>query len=148
MSPKSLVELADRKSRLRATLFAAATLCFLAVQILTHPPFAGDAYTHGWRMYAWAFNVALLLLCLGGGGGYMNSRALRALIQDEVARRNNRTACTVGFWIAAVASLALYTIPKFQAFTGQQVAWIVVTLSSSAALLSFSWLELRAHSDA
>jgi hypothetical protein len=148
MSPKSLIELADRKSRLRAPLFAAATLVFLFAQILTHPPFAGAQYSHGWRAYAWAFNVALLLLCLGGGGGYLNSRALRALIQDEVARRNNRAACTVGFWVAAILSLALYTIPRFQAFTGQQVAWIVVTLSSSAALLAFSWLEHRAHSDA
>ncbi len=148
MSPTSLVELADRKSRLRATLFAAATLVFLGVQILTHPPFAGEAYDHGWRMYAWAFNVALLLACLGGGGGIMNRRELRELIQDDVARTNNRSACTFGFWVAAIVSLALYAIPTFRAFNGHQVAWLVITLSSSSALLAFSWLEFRAHADA
>jgi protein-S-isoprenylcysteine O-methyltransferase Ste14 len=118
MSSQSMVDLADHKSRLRATLFGAATLVFLGVQVLTHPPFFNEAYSHGWRMYAWAFNAALLLVCLGSGGGVFNRRELRTLIQDDVARRNNRIACTVGFWIAAISGLALYAIPGFQSFTG------------------------------
>jgi hypothetical protein len=148
MPTQSLVEVADRKSRLRAILFAFATLVFLLVQLVTHPAFNNEPYSHGWRMYAWAFNAGLLLLCLGGGGGFMNSAALRALIQDEVARAHNRAACTAGFWVAVVSALVLYSVPAFQSFTGRQVSYVVVTLSAATALLVFSWLEFRAHADA
>ena len=145
---RSLIELADRKSRMRAVLFGVATLIFLAVQIITRPNFSTGEYSHGWRLYAWAFNAALLLACLGGGGGLMNSRQLRALIQDDVARTNYRLACTSGFWVAMVSALATFVVPAFQGMTGLQVGYIVVTLSASAALLAFSWLEFRAHADA
>ena len=144
----SLIDIADRKSRKRALLFAVATVIFLAVQIVTRPNFTEGEYSHGWRLYAWAFNAALLLLCLGGGGGFMNSKQIRALIHDDVARTNNRIACTAGFWVAMVSALATFVIPGFQGMTGLQVGYIVVTLSASAALLAFSWLEFRAHADA
>jgi hypothetical protein len=145
---KSLVEVADKKSRMRAGLFAGATLVFLGVQFLTHPAFANDAYAHGWRFYAWAFNAALLLMCLGGGGGFLHSTKLRALIHDDVAQSHNRTACKAGFWIAMVAALAMYTVPAFKSFTGYQVCYVIVTLGTAVALLTFSWLELRSHADA
>lgn len=148
MSQKSEIEVADRKSRQRSILFAWATGVFLFVQVITHPVFgSGEAYSHGWRRYAWALNAVLLLMLLGGGGGIMNSPRLRALINDEVAKENYRTACKVGFWIAMVCALALYVIPAFQGLTGAQVSYLVVTLAAGPALLTFSWLEYRAHSD-
>jgi hypothetical protein len=49
----------------------------------------------------------------------MNPIQIRALINDEVAQMHNRRACTVGFW-----------------------------LSMLAGLLTFAWLEYRAHADA
>lgn len=145
---KSLVEAADRKSRLRAILFGFATLVFLFVQVITHPVFDNEAYSHGWRYYSWAFNVALLLACLGGGGGLMNRPQLRALINDDVARSHYQTACKVGFWIAMVVGLGLYGVPAFTALSGKQVGYLIVTLASAGALLTFSWLEYRAHNDA
>jgi hypothetical protein len=148
MSPKSAVEIADQKSRLRAILFAFATVVFIGVQILTHPAFNTAAYTHGWRSYAWAFNAALLLLCLGSGGGVLNPIQIRALINDEVAQLHNRRACTVGFWMSMVTALVTYCIPSMQSFTGHQVAYLVVTIGASSALLTFAWLEYRAHADA
>jgi hypothetical protein len=147
MSPRSEIEVADRKSRQRSILFAWATVVFLFVQVITHPAFSGEAYAHGWRRYAWALNAVLLLMLLGGGGGIMNSPRVRALINDDVAKENNRTACKVGFWVAMLCALALYVIPAFQSFTGAQVSYLVVTLGAGAALLTFSWLEYRAHSD-
>src|SRR4051812_12930488 len=113
MAAKSVVELADHKSRLRSVLFAVAGGAFLLVQILTHPAFNGEAYSHGPRKYAWAFNAALLLLLMASGGGFMNNVQLRALINDEIAQANNRRACVAGFWVAMLGSLLLYVVPTF-----------------------------------
>lgn len=148
MPSSSLIEIADRKSRQRAMLFALAAVIFLFVEILTHPAFDNAAYAHGWRAYAWAFNALLLLLCLGGGGGILNSTQIRALIQDDVAISNNRAACTLGFWVAMITGLVLYCLPAFQWFSGRQVCFVVVTLATTSAMLRFSWLEYRAHADA
>jgi ABC-type microcin C transport system permease subunit YejB len=148
MLSQSLVEIADRKSRLRAVLFAAATLVFLLVQAITHPVFDGGAYARGWRLYAWLFNAALLLACLGAGGGFANRRPLRVLIHDEVAQSHNRTACKAAFWVVMIASLALYVLPVFRSFTGLQVSYVIVTLGTATALLTFSWLEFQSHADA
>ena len=145
MTKESLVELADVKSRQRAILFGFAGLAFLVIQIVVHPVFANEAYTVGWRKYSWVFTEVLLLLCLGGGGGIFNPRALRELIDDEVARSNYRASCTLGFWTAMWCALALYVLPPFQDFTGLQSTYVVVTLSTVVAFLKFSWLEYRAH---
>ena len=144
MSSRSLVELADRKSRQRAVLFGVAAVIFLVVQVITRPAFATGSYAHGWRLYGWAFNAALLLMLLGGGGG-LNTTQLRALIHDEVARSHNRSACKAGFWMAMLAALALYVVPWFQSFTGHQVSYVVLTLGTATALLTFAWLEFRSH---
>ena len=148
MSSKSLVEVADRKSRLRATLFAFATLAFLVVQVVTHPVFDNEPYSHGWRYYAWAFNAVLLLICLGGGGGFMNAPRLRALIHDEVAREHNRTACKAGFWISMLTALGVYCVPAWQSLSGRQATYLVITIGTSTAMLAFAWLEYRSHGDA
>jgi hypothetical protein len=148
MSPESLVEVADRKSRLRAVLFAVATIVFLFVQVITRPAFSTGSYAHGWRMYAWAVNAAVLLLLLGGGGGFMNRAPLRALLNDEVAQSHYRTACKAGFWIAMLCGLVLYVVPAFASFTGHQVSYVVVSLGTVTALLTFAWLEYRSHGDA
>ena len=148
MSAKSAVEVADRKSRLRAILFAAATLIYIGVQIVVHPMFGNPEYSTGWRMYAWVVNIGLLLVCLAGGGGLANSKAVRRLINDEVAGNNYRAACKLGFWVAMLTALAIYVIPDWRMLTGGQVSYFVVSLAASAALLAFSWLEMRSHADA
>ena len=148
MLSSSLIETAHRKSRQRAILFGVAGLTFLAVQVLTRPPFATGDYAHGWRAYAWALNAALLLMLLAGGGGFAHPRQLRELIHDDVARDHNRTACKAGFWVAMACALALAVIPSLQALTAHQASYLVVTLGAGTAVLSFAWLELRSHADA
>ena len=148
MAANSAVEIADRKSRQRAILFAFATLVFLGVQVLVHPMFGNPEYATGWRMYSWTFTIALLLMCLGGGGGWANPKPVRDLINDEVARNNYRTACKQGFWAAMVLGLAIYVVPEARAWTGGQVAYVLVSVPASVAMLAFSWLELRSHADA
>ena len=148
MAADSMVELADRKSRLRARLFTVATLIFIGVQVLTHPVFGAGEYSHGWRLYAWLFNIGLLLLCLGGGGGFANSPGLRALIHDDVARANQKTACSLGFWVAMAVAIGLLAVPALRGLTAIQFGYLVISSSASIALLAFAWLESRAHAGA
>ena len=149
MTNKSMIEIADRKSRQRAILFGAATLIFLGVQVMVRPVVgATDAYQQGWRAYSWAFNIALLLMCLGGGGGIFNPARLRALINDEVAQLNYRRACSFGFWVSMLTGLSVYVVPALTTLNARETTYLVVTLGASAAMLLFSWLEYRAHADA
>ena len=148
MTPKSIVEIADVRSRRRALGFAIATLVFVVNQVIARPAFGTAEYDHGWRMYVWALNIALLLLCVGTGGGLLNSTQIRALINDEVSRSNYRTACSLGFWIAMVIGLAIFVVPDFQSFTGKEAVYLVVTPATVVTVLIFCWLEYRAHADA
>jgi hypothetical protein len=148
MTSKSLVEAADRKSRMRAAVFAAGTLVFLLVQVMTRPPFETAEWAQGWRLYAWMANAVLLLACLATGGGLVGNQRIRALINDEVSRNNYRTACIVGFWVVMITGLVTYVVPALQSLTGDQSMYLVVTLGTVTSLLTFSWLELRAHADA
>jgi hypothetical protein len=96
----------------------------------------------------WSINVVVLLLCLATGGGILNDREIRALVNDEVSRANYRTSAIAGFWVAMISALLLYLIPAFAAIGGQDAIYIVVTLSVAIASLLFAYLELRAHRDA
>ena len=120
----------------------------MLVQVITHPPFDNEPYAHGWRVYAWALNEALLLACLAAGGGLFNSRQLRALIDDDVARSNNLKACKLGFWVAMLTGLVLYSLPRLAELSGRQAIYLISTAGASSALLAFSWLEHRSHADA
>lgn len=144
MSSKSVVELADRKSRLRAVLFATAALMFVLVQVITRPSFDPVSST-GWRLYAWAVNAVFLMLCLGTGGFLGNKREVRALMNDELAGLHYQRACTWGFWVALVAGLAVFNVPSLRGLSGQQASYLVVTPSLSIAVLLFSWWEYRSH---
>lgn len=44
-----------------------------------------------------------------------------------------------------VTALGIFFLPFAQTFTARRVVYVIVTLSTSIALLAFSYLELRAH---
>ena len=146
---RSLIETADRRSRLRAALFMAMTVMFIIVQLLARGPFEklspGESH---WRPFAWVINAAILLLCLATGGGLLTNPKIRALVNDEVSRTHGRTASIIGFWTAMATGLVLYVIPASGQMTGRQATYVIVAPATAVALLVFSWLETRAHADA
>jgi O-antigen/teichoic acid export membrane protein len=151
MQGRSKVEIADERSRKRAIIVAAAAIVFVVAQVMGGPLFnhGPDATAHHLtRTVMWSVNVVVLLLCLATGGGILNDREIRALVNDEVSRANYRTSVIAGFWVAMISSMLLYLIPAFAAIGGQDAIYIVVTLSVAIASLSFAYLELRAHRDA
>jgi VanZ family protein len=148
MTSKSIVERAHKQSRVRAIFFAVATLYFLGLQFVTRPAFTDSAYAHGWRLYAWALNAVLLLLCLATGGGLLRNTQIRALMNDELSRANYRTSCITGFWVAISTSLVIFVVPALQTLTGHQAGYLVITIATVTAMLTFSWLEYRSLADA
>lgn len=149
MEPKRAVDVADEKSRKRAGLVAAAAGVFAVAQVLARPFFAGVRDTaHAAKVDWWAINAALLLVLLAtGGGGLMNSRQIRLLINDEVSQSHYRTAVISGYWVAMVAAMGLYVLEGFMKLTGRDVVYVVVSASIVVALFVFSYLEFRAHRD-
>ena len=148
MESRQLVDVAERASRKRAIGFAVATLVFVIVQLFGRPVFvAGEQIAGGPRLYLWVINAAVLLLCLLTGGGLMNRRQIRTLINDEVARSHYGSAVSAGFWVAMTVALAFFVVPALQVRTAAEAVYAVVTSSVVVAMLLFSHLEYHAHGD-
>lgn len=149
MELKQAVETADRMSRKRSVIVAIAAAAFLAVQVVARPFFvAGSEADHHTQINFWALTAAVLLLALATGGGILNRRQLRALVNDEVSRAHRQAAIVAGYWVAMATAIGLYVLQGFYLLTGREVVYLIVTLSLLASLFSFSFLEFRAHRDA
>jgi hypothetical protein len=150
MQPKTPVEIADQYSRKRAIGVAVAAAVFVAVQVIARPFLAGgpDTAHYASPRVMWAINAVALLLLLATGGGLLNSRRIRSLVNDEVARSNYRTAVVAGYWVAMTTAMALYVLPIFDSLRGREAVFVIVTPSLVVALLVFAALEFRAHRDA
>ena len=148
MQSRSPVEIADDKSRGRAIGVAIITVLFLGIQFITRPVFiSGPNSAPTMSIDMWAVNSIVLLLLLATGGGILSRKKIRALMNDEVARANYRTAVTAGFWVAMMAAMTLYVVPRFSGFSAREAIYLIVTGSLVVALLTFAWLEHRAHGD-
>lgn len=149
MQSRTPVEIADQYSRKRAAGVAAAAIVFLAIQLVARPFFlSGPETAHPVQIDLWAVNAAVLLLLLATGGGLLNSRRIRSLVNDEVSRANHRTAVLAGYWVAMTTAMGLYVFPRFASLTVRAAVYVVVTPSIVVALLAFAYLEHRAHRDA
>jgi hypothetical protein len=145
MSSSSPVEIADQVSRKRAIIVAVAALAFLIIHVVLRPFFYS---AHNGNIDWWAVNAVVLLAGLATGGGILNRREIRLLVNDEVARSNYRTAVLAGYWVAMVGAMGVYLVPELGALSARDAIYAIVTSSIVVALLTFSYLELRAHRDA
>jgi hypothetical protein len=145
----SKVEIADRMSRKRPVIIAAAAIVFLIIQAIVPPFFSDIAGTDQARLprLMWAVNVIVLLLGLATGSGILNNSEVRALINDEVSRMHSRLAVATGFWLAMATALAFYLVPALRVRTAAEAVYVILTASVSMALLVFAWLEYRSQRD-
>jgi hypothetical protein len=122
-----------------------AAVVFLGVQVARPAVFRDGAPTTGidW----WAVNAIALLAVLATGGGVLNARRVRALVHDELSRSHLRTAVIGGYWVAMGLGMLLYLAPWFRHFTSRQAIYLVVTGSVVVPLVTFAFLERRAHAD-
>ena len=148
MQSKSPVEIADQFSRKRVTLVAVATLVFLGVQLIAGPFWGASRGTPYISQIGWVVNAVALLLMLAIGSGLLRNRRIRSLVDDEVSRHNRVMGIVAGYWVAMATAMGLYAATTVEHFTAREALYLVVTPSVGVALLTFCYLEWRAHRDA
>ena len=141
------VEYADRLSRKRAKMLPILAVIFLTQQA----SFFASRFENGERLVdhvkigAWLVLSVVLLLMLTTGGAWLQRRAVRALLNDEVTRANRTAAMRVGFIASMSGGIFLYFLTFVDTVTGRDAIHLLTTIGIGAALLSFGMLERRAH---
>lgn len=146
---RTTIEIADRYSRKRAVIVAVAAIVFFLVYVVIQPFLAGNPPTahflRGETM--WAINAFFLLAMLATGGGILNNRRIRALVNDEVSKTNSRTSVAAGYWVGMTTAMIIYVVPALSRMSAREAIFFIVTATVVVSLLAFSYLELRAHRD-
>ena len=136
------IELAERNSRLRSSLMAAAAVILLINGAIFFEDSASLTRPYV-RHIGWLAMVLLWLLILATGGWLRLSRNVRRLMNDEVSLLNRSRALQTGFWTAMAASLAVYGLSFEWEFTVREGLRIVVGLAVAAALARYAWAEMH-----
>jgi hypothetical protein len=89
-----------------------------------------------------------LLAFIGTGGGWIQPRAVRTILNDETTIAHRRQATTLGFWAAIGAALGSYVVTLFEPVTAREAIHAVLSVGIVTALLNFAFLERRAQADA
>lgn len=137
----TVVEVAERKARVRALgfLFLAVLTCAVMILVRSDP---NRDFTQGlWLgvLLGCALNLLPIKRWL------RPNNAVIRLLEDEGGRENRRISCTVGFWAAVTMALLLGFISHFNPSIGaDEVGQIVATAAVVAAMITFAVLELRA----
>ena len=72
---------------------------------------------------------------------------MRELANDELTRAHRDKALRLGFANAMVTCLLLYLLSMVKHFEARDAIHIITTVGLSSALLSFAFMEKRAHAD-
>ena len=99
------------------------------------------------KIGAWLVLSVVLLLMLLTGGAWIQRRAVRTLLNDEVSLAHRTAAMRVGFIAAMFGGIFLYFVTYLETVTGRDAIHLLMTIGIGAALLRFGMLERRAHRD-
>jgi hypothetical protein len=140
------VDEAERLSSQRPGMLMVMTGMFLFQQFayFTQPPATGRAVDYV-RIGAWIFLALVVLAALLTGGFWQKSKAVRALMEDDVTRANRADALRLGFGLAMAAAIGLFAFSGPGGLTAREVIHIIVSAGLGASLLRFGFLERRAH---
>ena len=139
---------AEQLSRRRARSLPILAVIFLSQQATFFAGFGqGDRTVDNVQVGAWLILSIVLLLVLVSGGGWIYSRAVRDLANDELTQAHRNQAFRVGFLAAMAGCIALYVLSLIEPLTGREAVHLVMTIGIGAALLRFGFLERRALVD-
>ena len=141
------IETADRLSRRRARALPLLAVIFLTQQASYFVGVAEDGApsVDHLKVGAWLILTTMILLAVSTGGFWFRSRAVRALLDDEVTRANRTEGMRVGFIAAIASGILLYLLTYFDRMGGREAIHLLITIALAAALLRFGLLERRAH---
>lgn len=146
MNDDSKIEIADRLSRRRALMMPLMAVVFLSGQaIYAIGRVEAGSIIDQVKVTAWVAWALILLALLATGGGFLNSRAVRRLMDDESTRANRGRAYSVGFWLAMIVTIVIYGLTAFDTIAPRESLHIIVTIAVAGALVTFGYLERRDH---
>jgi hypothetical protein len=150
MTEASDVEKAEKLGRRRAAIFVFQGLIFLIWQttFFTSPIGAPLRTVDHVKISAWLVWALALLFLLATGGNLLRSRAVRALLDDELTRRHRTRAYVAGFWLAVASALALYVIGMFEDITAREAIHTILSIGIGTAIFTFGVSERRSYSAA
>jgi len=145
MIETSTVDRAERLGRRRARMLPVLAVLYIGQQATFFAVPDSGRPVDGVKISAWLVLSLILLLALATGGGWLQSKEVRALMNDEVTQANRSRAMTMGFLFAMAAAMALYLLNQFAPFTAREAIHVIASLGLGAALGRCGMLERRAH---
>ena len=139
------IEKAEKIGRSRAIMFAVQAVMFAGWQGFYYGAAMGDQVrtVDTVKIWTWLVWVVALLAMLATGGALMRSRAIRALLNDELTRANRTAAYVAGFWGAMGAAIGCYVIDLFDPVAPREAIHAIVSFGIASALLTFAIRERR-----
>lgn len=136
---------AEQLSRRRARAAPILGAVFVAQQASYVAGFGNGARTVDHvQVGAWLVLSVVLLLALYTGGGWIYSRRVRELANDEATRAHRDDALGYGFLVGMASCIAVYALTLFEEVSGRDAVHIVLTFGIGTALLRYGYLERRA----
>lgn len=144
-------ELIDRLQRRRTFGVLLQALFFMNWQLLSLPmlmPWTWSDRTFDViRAATYVLWPALMLAFIATGGGFIWSREVRAVLNDETTRAHRRRAFECGFWGAMAGAMAGYGLSLAGAASPLIVVHLVLSAGLAVTIITFAALELRAQAD-
>lgn len=105
---------------------------------------SGDRPVDHVRIAAWFVLSIVILVCLTTGGGWIYSREVRRLANDEATRAHRDRSFRAGFLASMATCVIIYFVSFFEIMPGREAIRWVMTVGIAVTLLWFAFLERRA----
>lgn len=99
------------------------------------------------KLGAYIVWAGVLVLFLATGGGYIQPKAVRQVLNDELTVDHRRRAMSLGFLAAMAAAVVCYFIAQVEPISAGIAIHAILSVGVASALLRFAWLERRAQAD-
>lgn len=146
MNTRSAAERAETLGRRRARVLPFLAVLLIAQQgtfFSSHP--GVDRPVDHFKIAAWLVLSAVILLALWTGGSWLQPKRVRELLNDETTRVHRAQAFRTAFLASMLGCIFLYFLTIWTPVDAREAVHIIMTIGLSAALLSFGFLERRAH---
>lgn len=137
---------AEKLSRHRGRMLIVLAVLFLGQQVTYFDGGlgSGDRPVDHVRIGAWLMLSIVILLALTTGGGWIYSREVRRLANDEATRAFRERGFRAGFLASMATCIVLYFVSLFEPLGGRDAIHLVMTVGLVVTLLWFAFLERRA----
>ena len=144
----SPAQIAERLQRRRVRVMWAQAVVFMIMQASYYssmPSFDAPLRTVDQvKLSAFAVWAVALMVLLGVSGGLFRSKAVRALMDDELTRSHRRAALAAGYYAAMLTALIFYVVSQYIRMSPPEAIHAIVTVGVIVPMVRFIMLERRA----